>query len=330
MKLTIQIIPGLILSLLITLAARGLSGHMPMGAVSLAILLGMLVGNILKPGPRFGPGMAFSEKQILSLAIALLGVNLDFMVLKALGVKSVLLIAAGLTTTLATALLLARILKFKRRFALLLGIGNGICGSSAIAATKDIIGATEEETGLSVAIVNFLGTVGLFLLPLLGTLILKFTEINTGILLGNTLQAVGQVVAAGFSVSEATGQTATIIKMTRILMLTPVILLLLWTMAGKNNKTKLNEKKPRQTVPFFIIGFFLFSLIPTLKLLPPHVITGLRHIAKFALTMAMAGVGMKITFSSLMHNGREALRMGTLIFVVQIVFSSSMILLFFQ
>jgi len=330
MKIELKIIPGIILSLLVAWAARTLSSYIPIGTVSLAILLGLFLGNTIKPGPLFKTGISFSEKQILALAIAFMGINLNFQILKTLGIKSILMIVTALIVTLSTALLLAKPLKFDRRFALLLGIGNGICGSSAIAATKDILGASEEETGLSVAIVNFLGTIGLFLLPLLGTWILKFTEINTGLLLGNTLQAVGQVVAAGFSVSETTGQTATIIKMTRILMLTPVILVLIWSAPQRVGATSPHHKKQQVSIPPFIIGFFLFSLIPTLGLLPENVIHIIKHIAKFALATAMAGVGMKITFSSILKKGRAALGLATLIFLVQIVFSCGMILLLFQ
>lgn len=112
---------------------------------------------------------------------------------------------------------MAKIFAFDEKVALLLGIGNGFCGSSAIGATEHIIGVEKKDAGLSIAVVNFLGTVGMFLLPIVGTLFLKFDHLNSGLLIGNTLQAVGNVAAAGFSVSPLSGQTAMIVKMARIL-----------------------------------------------------------------------------------------------------------------
>ena len=100
------------------------------------------------------------------------------------------------------------------------GIGTAICGSAAIVAT-DIIKLNETQAGISIAAINLIGTVGIFALPLLGTQVLEFSTIDNGFMIGNTLQAVGQVVAAGFSIDDATGQVATIVKMGRVMMLTP-------------------------------------------------------------------------------------------------------------
>ncbi len=104
--------------------------------------------------------------------------------------------------------------------------------------TEKIIGAEEEDVGLSVAIVNFLGTIGVFLLPLIAKFILHLSDINAGILIGNTLQAVGQVVASGFSINVSSGQVATIVKMTRVLMLLPITLILAFMFFKKINQKR--------------------------------------------------------------------------------------------
>ena len=231
--------------------------------------------------------------------------------------------------TISTSLFFGKLFKFKRKFALLLGIGNAVCGSSAIATTEKIIGSEDEEVGLSVAIVNFLGTIGIFLLPFIGTVILHFSKLKTGILIGNTLQAVGQVVAAGFSVSDISGQTATIVKMTRILMLTPLIIILILAFS-KNKKSNTEIKTKKNNIPIFIIGFALFSLIPTFGLLPESIIKIISKISHYSLIIAMAGIGMKITFKSIAKDGKTALIIGSLTFLMQIIFSSTMILLLFK
>ncbi len=316
---------GLGLCIVLGVMAEVLSKFVPFGSVAVAILLGVAVGNTLKPGKRFIPGISFCEKRILAFAVALMGVNLNFMILKDLGYQSILIIVTAMVVTISSSLLFAKVFKFDRKFALLIGIGNGICGSSAIAATKEIIGVDEEEVGLSVAVINFLGTIGIFLLPLIGTVLLKFSEVNTGLLIGNTLQAVGQVVASGFSVGESAGQTATIVKMTRVLMLTPVVFILIAIFSGKN--TNIGSRGKTHTIPLFIVGFVLFSLVPTFNLLPGNVIHVISRLSHYALVVAMAGIGLRIKFSSILRDGRTTLLIGSLIFLLQIVFSSTMIFL---
>lgn len=259
-----------------------------------------------------------------------MGVNLNFLILEKLGYKSILILIAIVLTALLSSLLFGKICKLDRKFALLIGIGNGICGSSAIAATEQIIGVKEEEVGLSIAIVNFLGTVGIFILPFLGSIFLKFTDINSGILVGSTLQAVGQVVAAGFSVSNLSGETATIVKMARILMLTPVVFALMFIFLRKNKNNTKKKTKKKTGIPLFIIGFVLFSLVPTFSLLPEEYIHVISKISHYSLIIAMAAIGLRITFGSILKDGRAALLVGSLIFLVQIVLSSSLIILFLK
>lgn len=314
--------------IIIGIIALFLSIYIPLGAITIAILLGIVIGNIIKPGKIFEKGILISEKHILSLAIALMGVNLNFYILKELGYKSILIIIIALMVTIFSSVVLAGIFKFDKRFALLLGIGNGICGSSAIAATKQIIGVNKEKAGISIAIVNSLGTIGIFLLPFITAVVLKFTDINSGVLIGNTLQAVGQVVAAGFPVNEVVGQTAIIVKMTRVLMLTPVIFILIFAFFKKNPKQNYGKEVKKNGIPIFIVGFILFSFIPTFGLLPGEYIRIVSKVSKYALIVAMAGIGLKITFDSILKDGKSALLIGSIIFIIQIIFSSSMIFIF--
>ena len=323
-----HILPGIGLCGVIGAAAILVAEYVPLGAVAVAIILGILVGNVMRPGTVFQGGITYSEKRVLSFAIALMGVNLNFLILRELGFRSLLMIVAAMAVTILSSLFLARLLRIDRKLALLLGIGNGICGSSAIAATEGIIGADKEQVGLSVAVVNFLGTLGIFMLPFLGTGLMHFTELESGLLIGNTLQAVGQVVAAGFSVSDMAGQTATIVKMGRILMLTPLILILIISFADRKSSKGKGSKKAG--VPLFIIGFILFSLVPTLGLLPEGPVRVISRISHYTLILAMAGIGLRITFSSILRNGKEALVLGGLVFVVQIVFSTTMVFWFFS
>ncbi len=323
MKLIFEYSYGLFLCVVIGGVALVLSTYIPLGAVAIAIVLGIFLGNILKLNKAFDSGISFSEKYVLSLAIALMGVNLNFSVLKELGTKTILLVVGAMIVTIMSSIVISKILKYNFKLALLLGIGNGVCGSSAIAATEKVIGVDKEEVGLSVAIVNFLGTIGIFLLPFIANIILNFTDIKSGILIGNTLQAVGQVVAAGFSVSKEAGHVATIVKMTRILMLFPLVFILILSFKQRTNTKERTFKLPK--IPIFIIGFVLFSFVPTFGLLSDSVIEVVRKTSHFALIIAMAAIGLRITFNSILKNGKMALVIGGLIFIVQIVFSGTLI-----
>ena len=326
MKLLKHYLPGLILVLILALISALLAGFLPFGAVVVGISLGMLLGNLWGLKETWQIGINFAEKQILAWAIILMGVKLDFNIVKDLGLKAVAIIIISIIFTISVALILGKLFKFNPRLALLLGIGNGVCGSSAIAATEKIIGADKNEVGISVTVVNFLGVIGMFLLPLLVKFVLVFNDLQSGFLIGNTLQAVGQVVAAGFSIDETVGHTATIVKMMRILMLTPIVLSLLFYFSRRNKKTEVVVKK--QGIPYFIVGFILMSLIPTLHLLSSGMIDVLGRLSHYLLLIAMVAIGLKISFKSIVKQGGKALLLGSLVFLMQILFSILMILLF--
>ncbi len=317
---------GILLSAFIGVIAIYLSNFIAIGSVAIAIIIGIVVGNLVTIGDRFSTGIAFSEKTLLAYSIAFMGINLDFAILTHLGFKSIILIIIAMIFTILGALVLAKIFKFDAKFALMLGVGNGVCGSSAIAATKDIVKLDKEKVGLSIAIVNFLGTIGIFAVPLLGTYFLNLSDVNNGILIGNTLQAVGQVIAGGFSVSEASGQTATIVKMGRILLLTPLIFVLIYYF----HKHKQEEKALKKaSVPMFIIGFVLFSIVSTLHILPDVAVSIIKNASHYLLIIAMAAIGLNINFKTIIQHGSKALFMGSMIFLIQIIFSSLVILSLF-
>lgn len=206
-----KMIYGVLLCSVLALAALLISKYIPIGMVTLAIILGIIIGNTLKLSVTFQQGITYSEKNILSFAIALLGIKLNYKIIAELGYTTLLIIMLAMFVTIITAIILGKVFKVEQNLVLLVGIGNGVCGSSAIAASKNILEASEEDVGLSVAVINVLGAIGIFLLPFIAQTVLHFTDMQSGVLIGNTLQAVGQVVAAGFSVNELTGTTATVV-----------------------------------------------------------------------------------------------------------------------
>ena len=306
-------LPGVLLASVIAFSSRYLAAWIPnLSGVTLAIIFGLLIRNILELGNRFEAGIRFSSKKILALAIVLMGLKLELHILGELGIEFIAIVIVMVFSSIGASYLLGRLLDVPKSCSLLLGIGNGICGSSAIGATAPLVAEEEEEVGLSIGVVNLLGTIGIFLLPIL-TGLLELTAPKSSLMIGGTLQAVGQVVAAGFSVSEKVGRLATVVKMGRVLMLGPVVLLFSFFSDSKEA-----AEEGRVSIPPFIIGFFIFSLIGSLNLLPIELVEGLKTASKVLLTIAMAGIGLKIEVAALTDQGPKALLLGLLTFVWQL------------
>lgn len=318
---------GLILCLAISLIALFLSSYFIIGSVAIAIILGAIIGNSFHIDKKYDSGINFSEKSLLAVAISLIGINLDFSVLLQLGLQTIFIIILSLILTIFFGIYIAKQSGFDKKFAIILSIGNAVCGSAAIAATKDIVKLDKEKSALAIAIINLLGTVGLFILPIIGVL-LGLSDVQIGVLIGNTLQSVGHAVAAGFSVNEITGQSATITKMGRILLLTPIIIWLIYYVSKENLKNNSDETKKTVQVPIFIMGFIFFSIIATSGLLSQDLKNFISWLSEFVLLIAMSAIGLKISFKAIKQNGWEAFKLAGYIFKFQIILSVLLIAIF--
>lgn len=312
-----SLLTGLLTVLIVGIISWYLGGIIPtLGGVTLAILLGILVGNVLNNNQSVVNGAVFAEKKLLPVAIVFLGVELQLVTLAQLGLPAIIIILISMSTALLMSIYLGKLFGFSREFSILMGAGNAVCGSSAVAATSLAIDADEADIGISISIVNLLGTIGIFLIPAI-IRILTFSDLQGGLLIGGTLQAVGQVVAAGFSVNDDVGNIATVVKMGRILMLGPVIVLIgIWIRShAQTGKTK---AKARIQIPRFILGFFAMSLLASLSVFSPDVLAFLKSAGKFLLIIAMAGIGMRIQLQSLFQSGIRSLMYGGMIWLIQI------------
>jgi len=313
---------GLVVAIAIAIAAFFLAKLIPIGAVAIAIIVGIIVGNVIKLGDSFSTGITYAEKTLLGYAIALMGIQLDFTVLSALGIKTLVLIVLGIVITIYSTVLIGRYFNIDSKLALMLGIGNGVCGASAISATAPIIKADKNSIGISIAIVNLLGTVGIFLVPFIA-ISFGLNDIDAGILIGNTLQAVGQVTAGGFSISEEAGISATAVKMGRILLLTPLIFILIYMFHLKSSDKNTKGTK----VPSFIIVFVVLSLVSSFGLVSESIKEIIAIASHILLVIAMVAVGLKIHFSNVKNDGKLALKIASFSFAIQILFTLFGILL---
>jgi len=306
---TREIGPGVMLCLLVTLAAVGLTtfeqdlfGRIWLEPLVLAILLGAGVRAVWTPDARFKAGVDFSAKTLLEVAVVLLGASVSAATLSSLGVGFVFGIFALVALAIVVGFGLARALGLTPRMALLVACGNAICGNSAIAAVAPVIDADGEEVAASIAFTAVLGVVVVLTLPLLGGL-MSMNGLQYGALAGLTVYAVPQVLAASAPFGAAAIQTGTVVKLVRVLMLGPVVLAL--SLIFRRRGADAASPGLHRLLPWFILGFLAmiglrsFDLIPQGLLAPTAAASGLLTI------VAMAALGLQTDIRAVARAGRR-------------------------
>ncbi|QSZ42954.1 putative sulfate exporter family transporter [Sulfurimonas aquatica] len=321
---------GLLASIAVAIVASIITHFISFSTATVAIILGMIVGNYFystfhSDESEYKSGVKWAEKDLLMFAIALMGINLNFTMLANLGFKTILIIVLGMAFTIFMGLLLGKLFKLNPKLSLMIGIGNGVCGSSAIAATSGIAKVKSADVGVSIALVNLMGTIGIFLAPALAHLI-GFSNIQAGVFTGNTLQAVGQAVAAGFSISAESGHYATVVKMGRVLLLVPLVLILIY-IAKRESLKNADEVTgtAKVGVPSFILWFVGFSVVASLGWLPKELEAVIGSVSHYITLIAMSAIGLMIHFGTIVKTAGTAFKVSSLLFALQLIFSALLI-----
>lgn len=300
--------PGLLVAALVALAASFLSEHYGAPAMLMAILIGMAL-HFLSDEARTAAGIDFAARALLRLGVALLGVRISLELALDLGALPLALTVAGVAATILAALLLAPLFGRGRRFAVLTGGAVAICGASAALAIASVLPRHEradQDLAFTVVGVTVLSTLAMILYPVLaGALALDLRQ--TGLFLGATIHDVAQVVGAGFSVSEETGELATLVKLIRVTLLAPVVLIAALAVRGMGRRTPGAPRPP--LVPGFVLGFLLLAGLNSAGLLPAVAIEAANGISRWALIAAVAAVGMKTSIPKLLQVGGPAVGM---------------------
>ena len=328
-----RLLPGLALSAALAgagmalgriewLAAHGLS------ALTLAIVLGMLVGNTVYP--RFagasGPGVTFSKQNLLRLGIILYGLRLTVQDIGHVGLAGVVVDALVLSSTFLLACWIGtRWLGLDRQSAMMIGAGSSICGAAAVMAAEPVVKARAEQVTVAVATVVVFGTLSIFLYPVLFDLNQHWGVIGGGargfgLYAGSTIHEVAQVVAAARSISPEAADTAVIAKMVRVMMLAPFLLLLSgWLARDAARHAEPHAKgkgaKAKITVPWFAFGFVAVVLLNSLQWLPTSATAVATDIDTGLLAMAMAALGLSTHFSAIRKAGAKPLLLALILFV---------------
>lgn len=301
-----EILPGLIVCIIIAFIGKLIGSYIPsIGAATIAIFIGMAYGNTLGNKKIYSKGNKFAESDLLSYSIVLLGGTLSAETILKLGVSGVTFIVLQMIVTIIFAILIGKKLGFSENFRFLMASGNAVCGSSAIAATAPVIGADDDEKGITITIVNVTGTVLMILLPLIAKIVFATETTKTSALIGGTLQSVGQVVASGSLINEHVKDLATIFKIVRIMFLVFVVLGFA-QMKKKSYQSNNKKSSSKVKVPWYIIGFFIMCSLFTVGVFSQQVSKIFKLISNNFEIIALAGIGMRVNFRELIKQGAKA------------------------
>ena len=303
----LNLLPGLLLIAMIALPSWFLGKLVPLiGGPVFGILFGMIMATWKMP-IIFEEGITFSSKKILQLSIILLGFEMNLFKVFEVGSQSLYIMIFTLSTAFITAWLVGRYLKLPGNTSILIGVGTAICGGSAIAATAPVISASDKDVAFSISTIFLFNIAAVFIFPFMGH-VLSMSDIGFGMWAGTAINDTSSVVAAGYSYSHEAGNFATIVKLTRALMIVPVTLVLAIIIARKN--TNNNQFHLTKIFPWFILGFLVASIINTTGFIPQPICKLLVDIGKFFIIMAMAAIGLKTHLTHLISNGMKPILLG--------------------
>src|SRR3954468_3595664 len=293
-------VPGLMLCIFITAVAMVLQhweeaafGHPYVEALVIAILFGIAIRSVWQPGDIWHAGISFSAKTLLEIAVVLLGASISLAAVVASGPALLSGIVATVTAALAASYATSRALGLPRRVSILIACGNSICGNSAIAAVAPVIGADSDDIASSIAFTAILGVIVVLALPLLIPL-LAMSETQYGVLAGLTVYAVPQVLAATVPISAVSAQLGTLVKLVRVLMLGPVVVLLSLFRARLKVAGPARRPGLMYLVPWFILGFLALATLRSLGLIPASLLAPLAISAKILPVISMAALGLGV------------------------------------
>lgn len=299
--------PGIALTLLLAIPAWYLGKQCPLvGGPVFGILLGMLLAFWQRPA-YFNDGISFTAKKLLQASIILLGFELNLFNVMKVGTQSLYVMLFTLGAAFVTAWLVGRYLVLPNNTCILIGVGTAICGGSAIAATAPVIRADEKEIAFSISTIFLFNIAAVFIFPFLGH-VFAMSNQGFGMWAGTAINDTSSVVAAGFSYSQEAGYYATIVKLTRTLMIIPVTLVLATLTARRTANS--STFTLANVFPWFVLWFVAASLITTSGLIPRQYAQALTEIGKFFIIAAMTAIGLNTHLKKLLNNGLRPILLG--------------------
>ncbi|MDE6463678.1 MAG: YeiH family protein [Muribaculaceae bacterium] len=313
---------GVLLIALFACAAFYIGGaqiflNLSISPMIIGIVLGMIYANSLRNHlpETWVPGIQFCSKKILRLGIILYGFRLTFQDVMAVGIAGMLIDVIVVTVTILGGIAIGRLLKMDSETALLTSVGSGICGAAAVLGAEATIKTKPFKTAIAVATVVIFGTIAMFVYPVAYRAgILGLSPEQMGIFAGSTLHEVAHAVGAGNAMGEDIARVAIIVKMIRVMLLVPVLLVLAYwvAMRARRDGTAAGGKI---SIPWFALGFLAVIGFNSFDLLPAAAVNAINYIDTFLLTMAMAALGAETSFDKFRKAGPKPFILAAILFV---------------
>lgn len=282
----------------------------------IGIVLGMIYANSLRNNlpSTWVPGIVFCSKKILRLGIILYGFRLTLSDVAEVGMAGIAADIVIVTVTILGGVLIGRLLKMDSDIALLTSVGSGICGAAAVLGAESTIQTKPYKTAVAVATVVIFGTLAMFIYPIAyRSGILELDPKQMGIFAGSTLHEVAHAVGAGNAMGEDVSNVCVIVKMMRVMLLVPVLLVLAWW-AAKRKSSEANGSG-KISVPWFAIGFLLVICFNSLNLIPQDIVDKINYVDTFLLTMAMAALGAETSIDKFKKAGAKPFILAFILFI---------------
>ena len=327
MKKIFTYIPGFLMALLIALIARYIESLLPIpliGESVIALFIGMTINQIKKPSIMIEAGLKFTSKKVLKLSIILLGASLSIGTILNVGRLSLTVMLFTLLTCFGGGYFVGKWLNLDWKLSNMISAGTGICGGSAIAAMAPVIEAEDKDIAYAMSATFLFDMVMIILFPILGR-IMGLNDMAYGLWAGTAVNDTSSVVAAGYAFSEAAGDFATMVKLTRTLSIIPTVLIFSLINVRINNKNSnrnnknYNKVKMTSLFPWFILAFVGMALINSFGLIPTIVSNTMKTFSKFLMVSALAAIGMNTDFREMRKSGINPMIHGFIISALVVI-----------
>jgi uncharacterized integral membrane protein (TIGR00698 family) len=322
-------LPGLLLTSAVAVSAYGLRqlpGMATFSPMILAIMIGIAFHNLVGTPAIARPGITFSLRRLLRIAIILLGMQLTITQVIEVGGRGIGIIAATLLATFVFTVWMGKLLGVDRKLAQLIAAGTSICGASAVIATNTVTNAQDEDVAYAVACVTVFGSVAMFAYPLLPGL-LHLDPHAFGLWTGASIHEIAQVVAAAFQGGQRAGEFGTIAKLSRVMLLAPVVIalgLIAERNASKNDPAA-GASSTRPPMPWFVLGFVALVGINSMIAIPAEAKVWVAMATTFLLSVALAAMGLETDIRKLTAKGFRPALLGAFAFLFIAGFSLTLI-----
>jgi uncharacterized integral membrane protein (TIGR00698 family) len=322
-----EILPGLLLTSAVAalaFAIRQLPGMAAFSPMILAILIGIAFHNIAGTPAWAKSGVTFSLRRLLRLAIILLGLQLTATQVVEVGGRGLGILVASLLATFSFTVWIGRVLGVERKLAQLIAAGTSICGASAVIATNTVTNAADEDVAYAVACVTVFGSIAMVAYPLLPGL-LHLDPREFGLWSGASIHEIAQVVAAAFQDGQKAGEFATVAKLSRVMLLAPMVMALGLTASRNARQSNAGAASTRPPMPWFVLGFVAMVGVNSLVTIPPQAKVWVVAVTTFLLSIALAAMGLETDIGKLTAKGFRPALLGALAFLFIAGFSLTLI-----